>query len=154
MSVYDLDPRVHGTFDLVFNYGLLYHLRHPLLSLDRVRAVTSGALVLETHTINVFQGTPAYLFYETDEYREPTNWTGPTEAAVVSWLRSAGFEDVWVRRPRGDVRSGRTLFAAGLTDDWRDRFEAAPSLTHIDERYYQAMRAATQQFIGEEVDDS
>ena len=35
-SVYDLSPDVHGTFDIVFFLGLIYHLRHPLLALDRI----------------------------------------------------------------------------------------------------------------------
>ena len=28
-SVYDLDPKTFGTFDMVFFFGVLYHLRHP-----------------------------------------------------------------------------------------------------------------------------
>ena len=63
LSVYDLDPEQHGEFDLVFNYGLLYHLRHPLLSLDRVRRVCRGALVLETHVVNTMSRLPITLFY-------------------------------------------------------------------------------------------
>ena len=31
-SVYELDPKTFGTFDLVFFFGVLYHLRHRLLA--------------------------------------------------------------------------------------------------------------------------
>ncbi len=38
-NVYSLDPSVHGTFDLVFFLGVLYHLRQPLAALDALRSV-------------------------------------------------------------------------------------------------------------------
>ena len=34
-NVYDLDPDRFGTFDLVLFLGVLYHLRNPMLALDR-----------------------------------------------------------------------------------------------------------------------
>jgi SAM-dependent methyltransferase len=39
MSVYDLDPEDIGTFDVVAFYGLHYHLRHPILALERINSV-------------------------------------------------------------------------------------------------------------------
>ena len=45
-SVYDLDPAVHGTFDLVYLGSLLLHLRDPVLALERVRTVTHGRLLI------------------------------------------------------------------------------------------------------------
>ena len=33
-SVYDLNPKTFGTFDVVLFFGVLYHLRHPLLPLN------------------------------------------------------------------------------------------------------------------------
>src|SRR5579871_3280804 len=35
-SVYDLSPDRHGVFDIVLFLGVIYHLRHPLLALDRI----------------------------------------------------------------------------------------------------------------------
>ena len=45
-SVYDLDPAVHGSFDLVFMGSLLLHLRDPVRALDAVRSVCGGQAVL------------------------------------------------------------------------------------------------------------
>ena len=53
MSVYDLDADALGTFDLVMCFGLLYHLRHPLLGLEKVVAMTDGVLLLQSHTEEV-----------------------------------------------------------------------------------------------------
>jgi tRNA (mo5U34)-methyltransferase len=144
MSVYDASRSVLGEFDLVFSYGLLYHLRHPVLAIDRLREVTRGALVLETHVVNSFPQLPVSFFYEVDEFREPTNWTGPTEAAVAAWLRSSGFTDIWVRRPRGDSPNGRAIFAAALQSDWAEMFGRSPSLTFLDDDYFERVARASQ----------
>ena len=39
-SVYDLNPVDFGTFDVVAFFGVWYHLKHPLLALERINAVT------------------------------------------------------------------------------------------------------------------
>ena len=50
-SVYELDPSVMGTFDLVMFFGLLYHLEHPLLGIEKVAAMTSGTLLIQSWTL-------------------------------------------------------------------------------------------------------
>jgi tRNA (mo5U34)-methyltransferase len=47
-NVYDLTPERLGTFDVVLLLGVLYHLRHPLLALDRLRALCRGLLIVES----------------------------------------------------------------------------------------------------------
>jgi tRNA (mo5U34)-methyltransferase len=47
-NVYDLSPDRLGTFDVVLFLGVLYHLRHPLLALDRLRALCSELLIVES----------------------------------------------------------------------------------------------------------
>ena len=47
-SVYELAERFAEPFDLVIFWGVLYHLRHPLLALDNLRKVTRGEASLET----------------------------------------------------------------------------------------------------------
>ena len=51
-SVYDLDPKTFGTFDMVFFFGVLYHLRHPLLALEKILPVCTGTLLMQTYSIN------------------------------------------------------------------------------------------------------
>ena len=46
-SVYDLDPKEIGTFDIVAFYGVYYHLKHPLLAFERCNSVCKpGGLFL------------------------------------------------------------------------------------------------------------
>ena len=51
-NVYDLTPEEFGTFDLVLFLGVLYHLRDPMLALDRIADVSVGKLILETQAID------------------------------------------------------------------------------------------------------
>ena len=53
-NVYALNPEEHGTFDLILFLGVIYHLRHPLLALDRIHDVCApeGLLMIETHMID------------------------------------------------------------------------------------------------------
>src|SRR4029077_12833021 len=64
-SVYDLDPRSFGTFDLVMFFGVLYHLRHPLLGLQKVASVTAGTVRLQTQTFQFppLSAEPLARFY-------------------------------------------------------------------------------------------
>src|SRR5262249_26852409 len=39
-SIYELPSRLQTAFDVVIFFGVLYHLRHPLLALDSVRTLT------------------------------------------------------------------------------------------------------------------
>ena len=47
-SVYELGALLRQEFDIVLFWGVLYHLRHPLLALDNIRALLRGTAFLET----------------------------------------------------------------------------------------------------------
>jgi 2-polyprenyl-3-methyl-5-hydroxy-6-metoxy-1,4-benzoquinol methylase len=49
LDVRGIDEHALGTFDVVLCFGLLYHLENPFNFLKRVRRVTDGVLLLETH---------------------------------------------------------------------------------------------------------
>jgi tRNA (mo5U34)-methyltransferase len=91
----DLSPERIGTFDLVLFLGVLYHMRHPLLALERVFSVTRRQLILQTQVDLAAIERPALAFYQgTDLNNDPTNWFGPNPAAVIAMLRTAGFTEV------------------------------------------------------------
>lgn len=111
MSVYEI-ARLGRRFDLVLFMGVLYHLRHPLLALDLIRAhVASDLLVCQSlqrgspraaaaiaedypfgETEVFFQaGAPRMQFIEHRFAGDPTNWWIPNAACTQAMLRSAGF---------------------------------------------------------------
>jgi tRNA (mo5U34)-methyltransferase len=103
VDVLDLSPETVGVFDVVLFLGVLYHMRHPLLALERVASVTGKQLIVETHVDLLRFRRPAAAFYPgTEVNRDPSNWWGPNPAAVEAMLGAVGFERVEiVHRPRG-----------------------------------------------------
>jgi tRNA (mo5U34)-methyltransferase len=95
IDVMDLSPERVGTFDVVFFLGVLYHLRHPLLALERVASVTRELLILETVVDLVGLGRPAAAFYPGTELNaDPTNWWAPNIEGAEAMLRAVGFSAV------------------------------------------------------------
>ncbi len=95
IDVLDLSPEEVGTFDVVLFLGVLYHMRDPMLALDRVFSVTHDQLVLETHVDFLTIPRPAIALYPRGELdRDPTSWCGPNPLAVGAMLRMAGFRRV------------------------------------------------------------
>jgi tRNA (mo5U34)-methyltransferase len=116
IDVMELSPERVGTFDVVLLLGVLYHLRHPLLALERIASVTRALLILETVVDMVGVPRPAMAFYPDAELGDdPTNWWGPNVAAVHGMLHSTGFQQVRTvtSLPSTPYRAARAL-AHGL----------------------------------------
>jgi tRNA (mo5U34)-methyltransferase len=112
IDVMDLSPERIGTFDVVLFLGVLYHLRDPLLALERVASVARGLLVLETVVDMVGFGRPAAAFYPGRELNgDPTNWWGPNIPAVHGMLQCSGFDRVRTVTPvpRAPYRLARAI---------------------------------------------
>ena len=93
-SVYELSRERLGSFDIVLFLGVLYHLRHPLLALERVCEMTHDFALIETHVIDNARALnfPALEFYEWDELGgQYDNWCGPNTIGLLAMTRSAGF---------------------------------------------------------------
>lgn len=113
-SVYTISPQQLGEFDLILFFGVLYHLRYPLLALDRIRSVCRGDVLIETHTVtsrhllrwplwplslalnlaSLFRTTPIWRQYKEYELHpeDQSNWFGPNVAAVKESFDTAGFK--------------------------------------------------------------
>jgi tRNA (mo5U34)-methyltransferase len=109
-TVYNLDPAKIGKFDVVLFFGVLYHLRHPLLALDKIYNICDDLLILESqicdeYLINSenqivgskslsdeFCKMPFLQFYPNDELNgDPSNWFSPNEIALSKMIESCGF---------------------------------------------------------------
>jgi tRNA (mo5U34)-methyltransferase len=108
IDVMELSPERLGTFDVVLFLGVLYHLRHPFLALERIAPLVGRRLIVETVIDMVGFGRPAMAFYPGRELNnDPTNWWAPNAAAMRGMLENVGFERVeTVTPPRGATYRG------------------------------------------------
>jgi len=95
IQVLDLSPETVGEFDVVLFLGILYHMKHPLLALERIASVTKSHLIMQTQVDLMALDRPAIAFYPGTELNgDPTNWAGPNPAAVLAMLKTVGFSRV------------------------------------------------------------
>jgi tRNA (mo5U34)-methyltransferase len=138
LSVYDV-AALRERFDVVLLMGVLYHLRHPLLALDLVRAHVAKDLVVFQSMLRGsearFPAEADYPFAERDVFDHPawpklhfvehryagdeTNWWIPNRACAEAMLRSAGFvpeaipgTEVYLCRPGEPDPFGGPAYAA------------------------------------------
>lgn len=111
-NVYNVTPERYGTFDIVLFLGVMYHLRDPLLVLDRLWDVTNPAatLALETQILDssllLLDGTFAPLreidprlddlclmqFHPGDSlHGDHTNYWSPNATCTRALMEAAGF---------------------------------------------------------------
>jgi len=106
IDVMDLSPDAVGTFDVTLCLGVLYHMKHPLLMLERVASVTDGLLILETETWHGVERYPVVRYF-----LDGDDWCAPNLHWLRAALREVGFRDirvVWkVAAPLRLVRSAR-----------------------------------------------
>lgn len=110
-SVYDLDPARHGTYDVVFYFGVFYHLFDPLRAFCAINRVLSpgGLLLFEGAILDYAYNVDAawaakreamapyttmpLAYYTSRTYgdNDGSNWFVPNMACLTEWLVSTGF---------------------------------------------------------------
>ncbi|NIQ93424.1 MAG: DUF1698 domain-containing protein, partial [Desulfuromonadales bacterium] len=107
--VYDIDTMGLGPFDIVFLFGTLYHLKHPMLALDKIAGVLAeeGQLFIELAICDDYSPYHGGLnkgyhdndmvteFYPGAEYgNNAGNWWCPTLQCLGYMVQAAGFKQV------------------------------------------------------------
>lgn len=151
-NVYEFVLTNSTKFDYVLFLGLFYHLRHPLLVLDRAAELTREKMLFQTQVfppptdlpyvpqrdfplkdVGVFERSyfPRMAFVEHKLGGDPTNWWFPNESCVYAMLRSAGFATITpATSPAGDrcyVCTPEELPKADNFYFWLSRCPAFPS---------------------------
>lgn len=108
-SVYSLGTDILdiGRFDVVFFFGTIYHLKYPLLALEKIASVSDGSIYIETSSLDEYSPYRGGLgagfdrnemvmeFYPTKEYgNNESNWWAPTLQCLGAMLESVGFTSV------------------------------------------------------------
>lgn len=92
-NVYEVTPERYGRFDIVLFLGLIYHLRNPMLAIDRARSVTKegGLVFVETevtqHWLLKRLSLPIWHYFPGDSLKgDATNKWAPNLAGLVQVL--------------------------------------------------------------------
>lgn len=118
-NVYDLEPGVAGTFDLVHVGDLLLHLRDPVRALERVRSVTAGSALIADCVNLSLPTSPGRHYTEYVGGWSDTIWWLPSVDTLAQMIVDAGFADVHLHQMyRLDMRRGQ--------GPWRAVFVARP----------------------------
>ena len=101
MDFYELPGAGLGKFDVVFFLGVLYHVRHPLLALEIVCALTKDVAIVDSFVTDPDDWQehageiPTMEFYELDELgNQFGSWVGPSVPCLLAMCRAAGFARV------------------------------------------------------------
>ncbi len=112
-NVYEIDKLNLGKFDLVLFLGVIYHLRHPYLAIDKIHDILNvgGQVVVESHIldggfvdekgdwINLEDLNPRLKIlnvaqvYETGRLvNDQTNAWAPSIDTLIAMFKNSGFE--------------------------------------------------------------
>jgi tRNA (mo5U34)-methyltransferase len=112
LSAVDID-KLAMQFDVVFAFGVYYHLRDPLGFFEKCYNITKEMLLVEGEVM-LWDKQPPNLaaFYNAEEpfHNDNTNYYVPTIDCLLRWLMRAGFkkpEVVGLRGTRVLVRASK-----------------------------------------------
>lgn len=94
LSIYNID-KLHRNFDVVFMLGVLYHLKHPLLGLEKVFDITNELAIIESHVDLTTSEYPYLKFYPSNELaNDYSNWWSPNPRCLEEMLKVVGFTKI------------------------------------------------------------
>lgn len=91
ISVYDLNSEELGTFNLVMMYGVLYHLAHPTVGLEKAIQMSDRLIVVESavHSDTPAADIPLMLYTP-----GPASWWYPNPECIKGMMLQFGCEEV------------------------------------------------------------
>ncbi len=86
--------KIEGHVDIIFNLGLLYHSRHPLLLLENLWSIPHKVMYLET---TITDGEESYLYFKPPQegVHHIPKWF-PTKSCVCEMLKFVGYKKIEV----------------------------------------------------------
>ena len=124
-DIFEYDFAQHGEFDIVFYFGLMYHINKPVVLMEKIAAVNSDVVVIDTD-LSTLKGPFLEIHHEPlDDPRNAvfnTMVLWPTKQAVAAIARQSGYE-VMMLEPKFTDYTGSDAFKS----DGRRAFICAKS---------------------------
>lgn len=123
MNVFDMNADDPGKFDIVFYFGILYHINKPVEALARLRDVTSGFAVVDTSVLDTYDSNLSPMLKIRTDIAHEQNYCNelcmyPSANAVYEILKYVGFKKVWYLEhrskdlPENYLKGSRRVFIA------------------------------------------
>ena len=93
-NLYDVDIKDFGQFDIIFFFGVLYHLRDPFSAIKKCSDLLfdSGLLLIETATFENMESIPLIYIPVKDSPLEETSCSLFNKNGITTTLNSLDFE--------------------------------------------------------------
>ena len=148
LSVYDIG-KLNDKFEIIFNYGLMYHLRHPLLALDKIRQNCSDEYCMinySTITDNKL-GVPYSIFLKDNALdRAHTNWNLINTDCMVSMMKDSGFKHIFTEKTYYNKTVFPKIFI-GCSDKYFKHFSKNKNLVHHTDECFKKLNEEVTKFI-------
>jgi tRNA (mo5U34)-methyltransferase len=106
-SVEELDPKIHGKFDIVLMLGVIYHAKDPIGYLQKAFDMSNDLVIIESHVDLMDAPYPAARYYVHNELNnDSTNFWGPNALAVRGMMQDIGYKDITEKT----LKTGRMIF--------------------------------------------
>ena len=106
-SVEELDPEIHGKFDIVLMLGVIYHAKDPIGYLQKAFDMSNELVIIESHVDFMDIPYPAARYYVHNELNnDSTNYWGPNTLAVRGMMQDIGYKDITEKT----LKTGRMIF--------------------------------------------
>ena len=158
-NLYEANLKQYGTFDVVFCFGLMYHIAKPMTLIELISEVNSDVLVIDTGVIRL---PGSFLRYRQEKMDDPRATmehelvSSPTKEAVRDMVQTLGYRAVclrpqfqdWTGSKRYEIGLRRAFLCAKKTDLSRlaaptEPWDAPPRWFHAPVWYgYRLVQAA------------
>jgi 2-polyprenyl-3-methyl-5-hydroxy-6-metoxy-1,4-benzoquinol methylase len=109
-NVYDVDYKKYGQFDVVFCFGLLYHLAKPMRLFELMSEINKDIFIIDTGIIRM---PGSFLKYKQEKMTDPRATmeyelvSSPTKEAVRDMLQTVGYKAVCLKPEFRDWRGSK-----------------------------------------------
>lgn len=113
LDVYEVSPESVGMVDITLFLGVLYHLKHPMLAIEKLAAVTREMMIVESAWFGSLTKLPSVRYTGVGLMNDdPTTWFVYNTPAIVGMIRDAGFPrvDVLWKTPLTPIQWLKSLY--------------------------------------------
>ena len=111
-DIFEYDFAQHGDFDIVFYFGLMYHINKPVVLMEKIAAVNTDVVIIDTD-LSTLKGPFLEIHHEPlDDPRNAvfnTMVLWPTKQAVAAIARQSGY-NVMMLEPKFTDYTGSDAF--------------------------------------------